>query len=53
MSSDMEQKMQFIYDHTLGQPDPFYYGLIPYLWKRLIGWRDEYGRKAKFIGWRP
>ena len=32
-------------------PLPFSYGLIPWLWKRLTGWRDEYGRKAQFIGW--
>ena len=28
-------------------PMPFYYGLFPWLWKRLTGWRDEYGRKAQ------
>ena len=27
-------------------PLPYYYGLFPWLWKRLTGWRDEYGRKA-------
>lgn len=33
-------------------PEPYYWGLVPFLWKRLTGWRDEYGRKAQFIGWR-
>jgi hypothetical protein len=27
-------------------PEPFSYGLFPWLWRRLTGWRDEYGRKA-------
>lgn len=31
-------------------PEPFYWGLLPFLWKRLRGWRDQYGRKARFIG---
>lgn len=30
-------------------PLPFYYGLIPWLWLRLTGWRDEYGRKAALL----
>ena len=30
-------------------PIPFYFGLIPFLWERLIGWRDEYGRKAHLL----
>ncbi len=32
-------------------PLPFYYGLLPWLWKRLTGWRDSYGRPAQFLGW--
>ena len=28
-------------------PLPYYYGLLPWAWKRLTGWRDEYGRKAE------
>lgn len=32
-------------------PEPFYWGLLPWLYRRLTGWRDEYGRKAQFIGW--
>ena len=32
-------------------PLPYYYGLMPFLWKRLTGWRDNYGRKAQFMGW--
>lgn len=32
-------------------PLPYYYGLVQFLWKRLTGWRDNYGRKAQFIGW--
>ncbi len=31
-------------------PLPFSYGLFPWLWKRLTGWRDQYGRKAH-LGW--
>lgn len=34
-------------------PVPFYWGALPWLWKHLTGWRDEYGRPAQFIGWRP
>lgn len=33
-------------------PMPFYWGLLPWLWRRLTGWRDAYGRSAQFIGWR-
>lgn len=33
-------------------PEPFYYGLFPWIYRRLTGYRDEYGRKAQFIGWR-
>ncbi len=29
-------------------PEPYYWGLLPFLWKRLTGWRDPYGRKAAF-----
>lgn len=28
-------------------PMPFYWGLFPWIWKRMTGWRDEYGRKAQ------
>ena len=31
-------------------PEPYYFGLIQFLWRRATGWEDEYGRKAKFIG---
>lgn len=30
-------------------PEPFYWGLIPWIWKRLTGYRDAYGRKAQLI----
>ena len=30
-------------------PSPYYYGLFPWAWKRLTGWRDEYGRKAQLL----
>jgi hypothetical protein len=33
-------------------PEPFYWGLLPWIKLRLTGYRDEYGRKAQFIGWR-
>lgn len=33
-------------------PAPFYFGLFPWVWRRLTGYRDQYGRKAQFIGWR-
>lgn len=33
-------------------PSPFYHGLIPWLWLRLTGYRDAYGRKAQlFLPW--
>jgi len=33
-------------------PLPFYYGLFPWLWLRITGWRDEYGRPAQlFLPW--
>ena len=30
-------------------PLPFYWGLFPWIWRRLIGYRDEYGRKAQLV----
>lgn len=30
-------------------PEPFYWGLIPWIWKRLTGYRDAYGRKAALL----
>lgn len=30
-------------------PAPMYWGLVPWLWKRLTGWRDQYGRKAQLF----
>jgi hypothetical protein len=33
-------------------PLPFYYGLLPFLWLRLTRYRDSYGRKATFIGFK-
>ena len=30
-------------------PEPFYYGLFPWLWLRFTGYRDEYGRKAQLL----
>jgi hypothetical protein len=33
-------------------PEPFYYGFLPWLWKRLTGWRDAYGRPAQRMTWR-
>ena len=27
-------------------PLPYPYRFFPWLWKRLTGWRDPYGRKA-------
>ena len=32
-------------------PEPYYYGLIEFLWKRVTLWRDGYGRKAQWVGW--
>jgi hypothetical protein len=32
-------------------PMPYSYRLLPWLWKRLTGWRDAYGRKADL--WKP
>ena len=33
-------------------PLPFYWGLLPFLWKRITGWKDQYGRKAYLISWK-
>lgn len=46
------QAMQ--YDPETGEwkeaiPLPMYYGLLPWLFLLLIGWRDEYGRKAQLF----
>ena len=30
-------------------PEPYYWSLFPWLWKRLTGWRDAYGRKAQLL----
>ena len=30
-------------------PEPYAYGLFSWTWKRPIGWRDAYGRKAKLF----
>jgi hypothetical protein len=30
-------------------PLPFSYGLIPWIWLRMVGYRDEYGRKAQLL----
>lgn len=44
------------YNETKGQwedaiPEPFYFGLFPWIKRRLTGWRDEHGRKAQlFLG---
>jgi hypothetical protein len=42
------------YDTELGAwvesvPSPFYWGLFPWIWKRLTGYRDAYGRKAQLL----
>lgn len=42
------------YDPTLGKwvpaiPEPYYHTLLPWLWRRLIGWRDAYGREARLL----
>ena len=48
---DPNENMQQNADGTWSPaiPEPYYYGLIPWLWKRLTGWRDEYGRKAQLF----
>ena len=33
-------------------PLPYYYGLASFLYKRVMGWRDKYNRKAQFIGFK-
>jgi hypothetical protein len=33
-------------------PEPYPHRLLPFIWKRLTGWRDKQGRPAAFIGWR-
>ena len=30
-------------------PAPYPWALLPWIWKRLTGWRDEYGRKAQLL----
>lgn len=30
-------------------PEPFYWSLFPWIWKRLTGYRDAYGRKAQLL----
>ena len=30
-------------------PEPYSWPLLPWAWRRLIGWRDEYGRKAQLL----
>jgi len=30
-------------------PLPYYHGLLPWLWLRLTGYRDAYGRKAQVM----
>ena len=53
MSNDIDKVYQQNPDGTWLEaiPSPFYYGLIPFLWLRLTGYKDNYGRKAQFIGW--
>jgi len=34
---------------TPATPEPYAFGLISWAWKRLTGWRDAYGRKAKLF----
>lgn len=44
---EQPQNIQFDKDTQLWEqavPEPFHYGLFPWLWRRLTGWRDEYGR---------
>jgi|GEM_PF-7134346 len=31
-------------------PLPYYYKLLPFIFKKLTRWRDEYNRPAHFIG---
>jgi len=53
MSNDIGKNYQQNPDGTWSEaiPLPFYYSLIPFLWLRLTGYKDNYGRKAQFIGW--
>lgn len=30
-------------------PEPYYWGLPPWLWQRVTGYRDAYGRKARLL----
>lgn len=30
-------------------PEPFYWGFFPWVWKRITGYRDNYGRKAQLF----
>ena len=30
-------------------PEPYYWGLLSWMWKRLTGWRDSHGRKAQLF----
>lgn len=32
-------------------PEPYYFGFFPWVWRRLTGWRDGYGRRAAL--WKP
>lgn len=32
--------------------EPFSFGLFPWIWRRLTGWRDAEGRKAQRMTWR-
>jgi hypothetical protein len=45
MMSDVQQNKDGEWVEAV--PLPYYYGLFPWLWKRLTGWRDKYGRKAQ------
>lgn len=35
----------------LAVPEPYPHAFIPWLWRRLTGWRDAYGRRA--LLWKP
>jgi len=30
-------------------PEPYYYTFFPWLWRRITGHRDAYGRKAQLM----
>ena len=34
---------------VMAEPEPYYWNLPTWAWKRLTGWRDEYGRKAQLF----